>query len=91
MNNRTRTQLRRLSAKMDALLETIEALKMDLETIQEDEQDKYDNMPEQLQESVNGCRMYEGIEALEDLADRLDSLMTELEDISCDTMAVTEI
>lgn len=91
MNNKTRTQIKRISARMDALLETIEALKMDIETIQEDEQDKYDNMPEQLQESENGCRMYEGIEALEDLASRLDSLMTDLEDISCDTIAVTEI
>ena len=76
---------------MDTLLCTIETLKSRIEAIQEDEQEKYDNMPEHLQELENGCRMYEGIEALEDIASRLDSLIDELSDISCDTMMVTEI
>lgn len=91
MNNKTRTQLRKISNEMDALLAKIEDLKTDLESIQEDEQDKYDNMPEQLQDTDNGCRMYEGIEQLEDLVSRLDSLVSELEDVSNDVIAVTEI
>ena len=91
MNNKTRTQLRKISDDMDTLLCTIETLKSRIEAIQEDEQEKYDNMPEHLQELENGCRMYEGIEALEDIASRLDSLIDELSDISCDTMMVTEI
>lgn len=91
MNNKTRTQLRKISKEMDALLAKIEDLKTDLESIQEEEQDKYDNMPEQLQDTDNGCRMYEGIEQLEDLVSRLDSLVSELEDVSNDVIAVTEI
>ena len=91
MNNKTRTQLRKISKEMDTLLAKIEDLKTDLESIQEDEQDKYDNMPEQLQDTDNGCRMYEGIEQLEDLVSRLDSLVSELEDVSNDVIAVTEI
>lgn len=91
MNNKTRTQLRKISDNMDTLLCTIETIKSDIETIQEDEQEKYDNMPEQLQDTENGCRMYEGIEALEDIVSRLDSLIDELSDISGDTLNVTEI
>ena len=91
MNNKTRTQLRKISDEMDTLLCTIETIKSKIEFIQEDEQDKYDNMPEQLQDTENGCRMYEGIESLEDIVSRLDSLIDELSDISSDTLAVTEI
>ena len=91
MNNKTRTQLKNISKRMDYILADLDELKDCLESIQEEEQDKYDNMPEQLQDTENGCRMYEGIEQLEDLVSRLDSLVDELGDISCDTIAVTEI
>lgn len=91
MNNKTRTLLKNISTKMDYLLADLDELKTDLESIQEEEQEKYDNMPEQLQDTENGCRMYEGIEQLEDLVSRLDSLVDELGDISCDIIGVTEI
>lgn len=91
MNNRTRTQLKNISKKMDYILADLDELKDCLESVQEEEQDKYDNMPEQLQDTPNGCRMYEGIEQLEDLVSRLDSLVSELEDVSNDVIAVTEI
>ena len=91
MNNKTRTLLKNISKKMDYILADLDELKDCLESIQEEEQDKYDNMPEQLQDTDNGCRMYEGIEQLEDLVSRLDSLVSELEDVSNDVIAVTEI
>ena len=91
MNNKTRTLLKNISKRMDYILADLDELKDCLESVQEEEQDKYDNMPEQLQDTENGCRMYEGIEQLEDLVSRLDSLVSELEDISNDTIAVTEI
>lgn len=91
MNNKTRTQLRKISNQLDVILSTIEDYKSQLETIQEEEQEKYDNMPEQLQETENGCRMYECIENLEEIVSRLDDIMTEIEGLSCDVMNVTEI
>ena len=90
MNARQRKQLAKMSDEMLMICMSLETLKSKLETIQEDEQDKYDNMPESLQDSERGCAMYEGIESLEELVDRVDTLITELNDISEDTGALGE-
>lgn len=91
MNNKTRKQLTKIAEKIYDLANEIERLREELAQIQEDEQEKYDNMPEQLQESENGCRMYECIEELEDLDTRLDSSISDLYDITNDIEHVNEI
>lgn len=91
MNNKTRKQLTKIAEKIYDLANEIEHLREELAQIQEDEQEKYDNMPEQLQESENGCRMYECIEELEDLDTRLDSSISDLYDITNDIEHVNEI
>lgn len=90
MNARQRRQLAKISDAMLTICMSLETLKSQLETIQEDEQDKYDNMPESLQDSERGCAMYEGIESLEELVDRVDTLITELTDIGEDTGSLSE-
>lgn len=91
MNNKTRKQLTKLAEKIYDLANEIDRLREELQEIAEQEQEKYDNMPEQLQEAENGCRMYECIEALEEVADRLDNNISEIYDISNDVEHITEI
>ena len=46
MNNKTRRQLTKIAEQIYDLTSKIELLKADLEDIQSEEQEKYDNMPE---------------------------------------------
>lgn len=91
MNNKTRKQLTKMSEQIYDLTSKLEQLRIDLEDMQNEEQDKYGNMPEQLQDTENGCRMYECIEALEDVVNRLDYQVSELYDITNDIEHITEI
>lgn len=59
MNNKRRQQLRKLINRM-------EELKDELETIESDEQDYFDTMPENLQGSANGMNSEEAIDKIAD-------------------------
>lgn len=91
MNNKTRKQLTKLAEKIYDLANEIENLRNELAEIGDEERDKYDNMPEQLQDTENGQRMYECAEELEDLNCRLDSAVSDLFDITNDIEHVNEI
>ena len=90
MNARIRKELVELASKLNSITTMIEDLKSDLETYAEEEQDKYDNMPESLQYSERGEAMQEAADALNDLVSRLDGSVSELYDISSDIESVTE-
>ena len=47
---------------------------------QEELQEKYDNIPEQLQDADAGCILQERIEGLEEACSELETLISELED-----------
>ena len=57
MNAKTRKQI-------EKYIETIENVKSEIEDIQSDEECKFDNMPEGLQESERGEAMQEAIDYL---------------------------
>ena len=59
MNNERRKQLRKLIEKM-------EILKDELETIESDEQEYFDAMPENLQGSINGMNSEEAVDKMAD-------------------------
>lgn len=60
---------------------TLEEIKDKLESMQEDEQDKFDNMPEGLQESERGEAMQEAIDAIETACGSLDDAIDTLQGI----------
>ena len=49
--------------------------------MKDDEEEKFDNMPEGLQESERGEAMQEAIEQLETACDSLDEVISALEEI----------
>lgn len=51
-----------------------------IEALREEEQEAYDNMPEQLQDSEKGNAMYEGISSLEDISSSMESVQDEIMD-----------
>jgi len=60
----------------------IERVIADLESIRDDEQDKYDNMPESLQSSDRGDTMQEGIDDLESAIEALNTATEALTEVN---------
>lgn len=63
------------------IIERLNDLKSDLESIRDDEQDYFDNMPENLQGSIRGEESEEYIEYMEEAIEALNSSIEQLEEI----------
>lgn len=74
MNNKRRQRLRKL-------IERIEVLKDELESIQCDEQDYFDTMPENLQGSANGMNSEEAIDKMADAIICVEEAIEAIEEI----------
>jgi hypothetical protein len=87
MNANQRKQISKLSAALGAIdftdynaaLAVVEQVLGDIESLRDEEQDKYDNMPESLQGSDRVDAMQEGITYLDDAASALESAQGELQ------------
>lgn len=66
--------------KIQEWIDTLDQIREDVETMQNGEQDKLDNMPEGLQESERGEKMQEGIDNLESAIDSLRDAIDYLND-----------
>ena len=66
---------------LEKTIATLEDQKLELESICEEEQEVYDNMPESLQESEKGQTMYENIDTLESASSDLEDIISNLEEI----------
>lgn len=66
---------------IEKYMATLEVVKNNLENMRNEEEEKYDNMPECLQESEQGEAMQEVIEALETASDGLDEVISGLQEI----------
>lgn len=64
MNKQRRKALEKIIGKL-------EELKEEIETIQEEEQEAYDNIPESLNDTDRANQMYENIDALEEVASNI--------------------
>ncbi len=60
---------------------SLEEIKNKLETMRDEEEDKFYNMPEGLQESNRGEQMQEAIETLETACDSIDEAISSLQEI----------
>lgn len=74
MNNVRRKELR-------SIITEIENVKSRLDSVLNDEQDAFDNLPEGLQCSMRGEDMEEAIDAMESACDSLDEAIDGLNDL----------
>lgn len=68
-------------AEADAIYGVIDGLKDEVDAIRQDEQDKYDNLPESLQGSERGEAIQEAIDTLESADSSLDDALRALRDL----------
>jgi len=74
MNNQRRKQLAEV-------IRSIEDARNLLETIKDEEQEAYDNMPESLQEGEKGSAMSEKIDSMESVFDDLERAVDSLNEV----------
>ena len=66
---------------IEKLIEKLDEVKTDLEFMQEDEESKYDNLPEGIQDSERGEAMQEAIENLESAVSSIEEAIDYLNEI----------
>lgn len=62
---------------IDKMQQAVESMANELEMLADEEDEKYDNMPESLQDSERGEAMYEAAENLHDASTELDGMFDE--------------
>lgn len=65
MNAKRRNTIKHIIDKIDDIV-------MELEMVLDEEQEAYDNMPENIQESDRGSEMCDGIDAMTDVRDMIE-------------------
>jgi len=75
MNKARRQQLRKW-------LEDLEAIRSELETIMNDEQEYHDNIPENLQSSERACDSEEAIDQMNEAISSIEDAMSIVEEIA---------
>jgi len=81
VNNTRRKELEAIRETIAEARIKLEAARDALETIRDDEQEAFDNMPESLQNGEKGEKSQESIDAMETIYDELDSMATQCGDL----------
>lgn len=66
--------------RIQEVIEELESIREQLEELQLEEEEAYDNMPDNLKESTMGENMYEWTEVLSDSEDDVQGIIDELQD-----------
>ena len=64
--------------KVSRLIDRAEGLKEALENVMNEEQESYDALPEGLQETEQGCKLYENIQKMDNSLVNLDDIIEAL-------------
>ena len=67
--------------RLEGICEKLMEIYEELDAIIDEEQEAYDNMPESLQDSEKGERMYEGIDSLESARDDINNAAATIEEV----------
>ena len=85
MNKQRRKELKEQIEKLDdikkdldALMGRLEDVKTNIESIKDDEEMAYDNLPESLQDGEKGSLMQDAMNSMEDAIDGIDFIIDEL-------------
>ena len=74
MNNARRKEIAAIVDKLDALHDLVSEIQESIDTLRDDEQEAFDNMPESLQQSSRGCASEEAVSSLSDASSMLEDL-----------------
>lgn len=72
MNNARRKELTRIANELETLFDQLSEVVSQLESVKEEEQETYDNMPESFQNGDKGERVTAAVDALEEAISAVD-------------------
>ena len=81
MNNDRRLRIKKNNERIKLVCELLEIYKKEMELIQEDEEEAYDNLPDSFQNGIKGEIIQEAIDELEDNISQIDDIVKQLDDI----------
>lgn len=81
MNNEQRKRVTSIIDELSSLRDTLSNAVSLIEEIRDEEQDKYDNMPEGLQQGSKGDDFMDKIQYLESACENIDSAISDLESL----------
>ena len=80
MNNERRKSIKKVIDKMEHINDIVDLIISDIETIQSDEEDAYDNLPESFQDGLKGSDMQDAIDVMEESIEALEELKNIIEE-----------
>ena len=81
MNNKRRKSLESIKERINHIISEIEAVKSDLDDVDFEEQNAFDNLSEGLQQTMRGMNMEDAIDSMDEASDNLNSAIDNLNDI----------
>ena len=81
MNKARRKDITAVVERMKAAIDPLNDCATDVESIKDEEEEVYENMPEGLQGSEQGERIQEAVDALNEAHSALETLMDSIEEI----------
>jgi len=82
MNTDRRKQIKSLIARLEASKSELEDIRSDIQNLEDEEQEYFDNMPESLQGGDKGQRAEEVISLLQDAGSDADSLVESIDEVT---------
>ena len=80
MNKQRRAVLSKKVAELNTLMSQLEDIKDSVDTIREEEDECYWNLPDSLQESEKGEIMQENVDSLDSVVSNLDDIINQIDD-----------
>ena len=81
MNKERRQKIKNNNSRIDLVISELKNYKSELESIQMDESDAFDNLSDGLQCSTRGDEMQDAIDEMDDSLEAIDNIIEELENI----------
>lgn len=82
MNTARRKQIAKIAKSIREVQEIMDGIRADIEGIQDEEQEAFDNLPESIQESERGENSQYAIDELEDILSNLDTIKDDVENLA---------
>lgn len=88
MNNDRRKQIKESNKKIDFVIDILNQYKSEIELIQSDEEDSFDNLPESFQYGLKGDTIQDAIDEMEDVTERIDEIVEMLGSIKTNLLVL---
>lgn len=82
MNANRRKEISKIAQRILEIQGLVEGIIVDVESIKDEEEECYDNLPESIQNTDRGENMQAAIDELDDIISNLDSIKDDVENIA---------